>query len=1051
MVKNSKLFIAAWNVLTLLDIGQNNIPQRRTALVSLELQKYNVDIAALSETRLSEEGSVKEKDYTFFWKGVQQGVPRVHGVGFAIKNSLVSSLTELPVGISERIMTLNMKLTNSQKITLISVYAPTMTANINVIENFYQELDNVLSGIPRSNRVILLGDFNARVGKDFELWPSVLGRNGIGKTNSNGLRLLDLCTTHGLTITNTMFRQKDKYKTSWKHPRSGHWHLIDYVIVRNRDVKEVCITRAMRGAECWTDHRMIRSKLKLRDRPKFFKRPRIQNETIYFESLAHDLTKQTDFRQQIIDMFTDGREEQTGIEEDWNFFKNTLNTVGKNVCGVKTKRTKDWFSENEREIMPLIEEKRKMFQKTLNDPSNRDFMNEYKNIKREVQLTTRRLKNEWWKAKSDEINNLSNMTNKKVFFDSLKITYGPRKSISCPIKSGGGIILKNMEDIKSRWKEHYELLLNVESQIDVAEISNLIPDYITNFELDTVPTLEETKTAINLMKDNKATGLDNIANEAYKYGGDIVVTKIHDIITKIWNAEKVPKDFKESVIVSLYKGKGERSECGNYRGLSLQCTAGKIFGKILSIRLRSHIEQFLPESQAAFRTNRGTSDMLFCMRQIIEKCSEQSQELYIMFIDIVKAYDSVDRNLLWLFLNKFGCPPKFLNLLIELHSENVSRVRVQNDTTDAFQIKNGVKQGCVLAPFLFNIFMTGFLIIIDSRLQSRGIGVNYRFDGGLNNTKRLKSKTLTLKKYVSELQYADDCAILAHSANELQDMIQVFSEVYTLLGLKINTQKSKILMHNKQIIDEGNIDVMLGVETIENVERFKYLGGYLTNDGSLDIELQQRLQNACISINKLNKRVYKNKDITENVKCQVFKSITLPTLLYGCESWVLYRKQIKQLENFQQRFLRNTFKIKWHEHVSNATVLERAKCKPIEELISQAQMRWVGHTVRMKENRLPKVLLYSELERGFRHRGCPKKRFKDCIKVMADNLEVGQNWEELAQDRNAWKQIVNSVDITQKNLRQQAAANRQLSVCNVCMKVCGSRIGLFSHSRTHFV
>ena len=91
----------------------------------------------------------------------------------------------------------------------------------------------------KAELLIILGDFNARVGKDSDIWPGVIGKNGIGNMNDNGQLLLSKCAEHDLVITNTIFRQRDKFKGTWRHPRSGHWHLIDYVIVRKRDLKDV--------------------------------------------------------------------------------------------------------------------------------------------------------------------------------------------------------------------------------------------------------------------------------------------------------------------------------------------------------------------------------------------------------------------------------------------------------------------------------------------------------------------------------------------------------------------------------------------------------------------------------------------------------------------------------------------------------------------------------------------------------------------------------------------------------------------------------------------
>ncbi|KAI4825265.1 hypothetical protein KUCAC02_020952, partial [Chaenocephalus aceratus] len=268
--KSCNLRLATWNVRTLLDsYGSSDRPHRRTALVAAELSRYNIDIAALSETRILDEGSLTEEGmgYTFFWKGYPSGGQHLHGVGLAIKNTLLPRLAETPVGISERLMSLRIPLVKNRFATLLSAYAPTLPSESEAKDSFYQSLDEALRRIPKNDKIFLLGDFNARVGQKSSIWSGVLGRHGVGQVNANGLRLLTLCSEHNLTITNTIFQQKAKYKTLWMHPRSKHWYLIDYVIVRRSDIRNVHITRAMRGAECWTDHRLIMAKVHMQVRP----------------------------------------------------------------------------------------------------------------------------------------------------------------------------------------------------------------------------------------------------------------------------------------------------------------------------------------------------------------------------------------------------------------------------------------------------------------------------------------------------------------------------------------------------------------------------------------------------------------------------------------------------------------------------------------------------------------------------------------------------------------------------------------------------------------
>ena len=166
--------------------------RRRMALVDLELEKVKVGIAALQEVRLSGEGQQREAGRTFHWKGCPEGEPRRAGVAFAIENRLVKNLNESPKGISERIMTMRITVADNRHITFINVYAPTMTHPEEERESFYSQLRGVISSVPVADKMILHGDFNARVGRDFNTWSGVLGKFGRGSHNSNGDLLLSL-------------------------------------------------------------------------------------------------------------------------------------------------------------------------------------------------------------------------------------------------------------------------------------------------------------------------------------------------------------------------------------------------------------------------------------------------------------------------------------------------------------------------------------------------------------------------------------------------------------------------------------------------------------------------------------------------------------------------------------------------------------------------------------------------------------------------------------------------------------------------------------------
>ena len=159
------------------------------------------------------------------------------------------------------------------------------------------------------------------------------------------------------------------------------------------------------------------------------------------------------------------------------------------------------------------------------------------------------------------------------------------------------------------------------------------------------------------------------------------------------------QDLRDAVIISLYKNMGEKSDCSNYRGITLLSIAGKILAFVLLNRLIPTIAQKnTPESQCGFRFNRGTVDMIFVLRQIQEKRRQQNIGLYAAFVDLTKAFDTVRRDGLWKIRARFGCPPKFLTFLRQLHEGQQGQVKHNGSLSGSFPVSNGVKQECVLAP-----------------------------------------------------------------------------------------------------------------------------------------------------------------------------------------------------------------------------------------------------------------------------------------------------------------------------------------------------------------
>ena len=298
----------------------------------------------------------------------------------------------------------------------------------------------------------------------------------------------------------------------------------------------------------------------------------------------------------------------------------------------------------------------------------------------------------------------------------------------------------------------------------------------------------------------------------------------------------MPADLKDAEIVSIFK-KGDRSVCGNYRGISLLSIVGKVIARLLLNRLLPLAEEILPESQCGFRPQWGTIGMVFTLRQLQEKCREQQRPLYLAFVDLTKAFDSVDRSTLRRLLVQVGCPEKFVSMVKLLHEGMRARVRCDNGTTtDAFPINTGVKQGCVLAPTLFSIFVTVVLWIVQRELPL-GIQLNYRLDGSIFNLRRLKAKSKVSELTVTELQYADDTVICASSEEDLQRMVDAFADEHATMGLTLNCKKIQtIYQPSPSMSCPSPPHVAINGESLTNVEKLPYLRSLISERGTLDAE-----------------------------------------------------------------------------------------------------------------------------------------------------------------------------------------------------------------------
>ena len=258
---------------------------------------------------------------------------------------------------------------------------------------------------------------------------------------------------------------------------------------------------------------------------------------------------------------------------------------------------------------------------------------------------------------------------------------------------------------------------------------------------------------------------------------------------------------------------------------------------------------------------------------------------------------------------------------------------------------------------------------------------------------------------LTELLYADDCALLASSHEELQHIFDCFSSAARRFGLTISVRKTEALYQappHKTYLPPA---VVLDGKPLKTVDEFKYLGSIVDKQGSLSKEITQRIAKASSAFGRLNKRLWKNSNIRLDTKIQVYRAVVLSTLLYGCETWTLKRDDIKRLERFHQKSLRRIAKIKWFHGIANYEVLEKCKICSLEYFLDAARLRWVGHVIRMKDGRIPKALLFGQLSHGKGSKGNHSSytnKLKNTLRTCGINP---YSFEQHAKNRSTWRSL----------------------------------------------
>lgn len=431
-----------------------------------------------------------------------------------------------------------------------------------------------------------------------------------------------------------------------------------------------------------------------------------------------------------------------------------------------------------------------------------------------------------------------------------------------------------------QFRDFFIHLLNppvVSSPIEFAE------PFRQNIGLDGEITLDEVLVVLKGLKNNKAPGLDGIPYEFFKNASlsflELLVAKFNQTLC----SGLVPECFERSIIVPLFK-KGDPNVPANYRGISFSNSVAKIFCGVLLNRLSEWAveSKALSECQFGFRKGYSTIDSIFVLKNVVEYRLMQKVRTYAFFIDFKAAFDSIDRRALFYKLMGKGISTKFINALKALYKNTSFAVWDGNNFSEWFVTSVGLKQGCILSPLLFSLFIDDIVDCVEDGLRIGDVVVKI-------------------------LLYADDIIILAETPELLQRSINKVRDYCEMWNLTVNLDKSKIMVFQKGGRRSQTEKWFFGEGEIETVREYKYLGLLLTPTLSMTKHLKERLALGKSAINTTWREVISQKDVPHSAKYKIFEAVMRSIVCYAGQVWGV--KQFEDVEKILRFFLKKLFRL----------------------------------------------------------------------------------------------------------------------------------------------
>ena len=857
---------------------------------------------------------------------------------------------------------------------------------------------STLYKISDSNPIVICGDLNARVGNKVEKLEITQKRTSIDKvTNNHGKNLMTFLEDSDNCILNGRITPEQDNFTCTRLGKSVVDYIITPVEILNavKEMKVELITDLIEKHEIpitvtstkIPDHSYLSCNIEISIYNRKDQVEEKGNSLTEINWLTKTLQK---FKTKIIpnELYTD-EDLQEAILKTANADNHDINEIYPNLInGIRSamekhlkpakynnseqriKRKQPFWNEDLATAYKETRKAEKDYLKKKPSPEikvTREKREFYHMKRREFDKNFRTAERRYHAERRNRINQL-NTTEPKEFWTEINKLGKPKVNKNdFRTKREDGSLENNGNRVLSKWANEFKNLYNTQGSLDfnenhlkqiskAQEEAENLPNIIINNNnrdgmafvgaarnngniidanhLNVKITMGEVIQAVNATKNGKAPGIDSIPNEIYK--NNITHSALLTIFNKCLETGKTPEEWANSIIIPIHKQGKDKSEPLSYRGISLMATSAKIFTSILNNRIKQYLEtnNLLCEEQNGFRKGRSCQDHIFVLNSILRNRIIKKQATFACFIDMAKAFDSVNHVLLWDALTKAGLKGKILETIKHMYSNIKASVNLDGHLTEWFKILGGVRQGDNLAPTLFAIFLNSLA----------------------DKVKELKNGINVGESNIPILLYADDIVVMSESEEGLQLQLNTILEWTRDNRMMMNMDKTKIIHFRNNRKQQTKTNFTIGQETLEKCSSYKYLGLEINEHLKAESQIEALTKSASKALGNLVSKYRNAKGLRFETYTKLYNSTIVPIYHYGAEVWG-YKEQ-HRINKIHERAMR------MYLGVTNKTPLPSLYCETgWSKTITMRKIQMINFWLKiynMNENRLTKKVFVED-------------------------------------------------------------------------------------------